>query len=158
MELHDTTDSGARFQNVLRFVAGLTKYENIPPDFLKPVVFEWHEEHVAIISLNSLHWLFEARCIDIYSDLVRNVGSLQYNSSRTSMAPFDCFVLGYALSHITFTGHWEIKMNQCHVDDDCVEMLSGGVNFMGPMSVRITKLTMSSNSITERGVTAVRKY
>ena len=38
LELHDTMDSGARFQNVLRFVAGLTKYENVPPDSLTPVV------------------------------------------------------------------------------------------------------------------------
>ena len=156
-ELDDTMDSGlsgARFQNVLRFVAGLTKYENIPPDFLKAVLLEWHEEYVASISLNSLHWLFEARCINIYSDLVRNITSLRCFSNSTNMAPFDCFVLGYALSHITFTGHWEIHISQCHVDDECVEMLAGGVNFMsstGLTGVRVTKLVVSDNSITERG-------
>ena len=158
LELDDTADSGARFQNVLRFVAGLTKYENVPPDSLTPVVLERDEEHVAIISLNSLHWLFEARCINIYCDLVGNVTSLRYNSSRTSMAPFDCFVLGYALSHITFTGHWEIDMSRCHVDDECVEMLAGGANFMsstGLKSVRITKLVLSENSITDRGATTL---
>ena len=156
MELHDNMDSEARFQNVLRFVAGLTKYENIPPDSLKPIVFEQHGEHEAVISLNPLHWLFEARCINIYSDLVRNVTSLQYRSREgsTSMAPFDCFVLGYALSHITFTGHWEITMDQVDVDDECVEMLAGGVNFMsssGLKNVRITNLDMWSNNITDRG-------
>ena len=158
LELYDTMDSGARFQNVLRFVAGLTKYENIPPDSLKPVVFEWHEEYVANISLSSLHWLFEARCINIFCDLVRNITSLRYNSSYASMAPFDCFVLGYALSHITFTGHWEMDMNECHVDDECVEMLAGGVNFMSSTAlkcVRINKLVLSRNSITDRGATAL---
>ena len=153
--LHDTVDSGA---SVLRFVAGLTKYENISPDSLNSVVLEWHEDYVANISLNSLHWLFEARCINIYSDLVRNVTSLQYHSSGTSMAPFDCFVLGYALSHITFTGHWEIYMEKCHVDDECVEMLAGGVNFMsstGLKSVRINKLTMCFGSVTESGATVL---
>ena len=158
LELNDTVDSGARFQNVLRFVAGLTKYENIPPDSLKPVVLERHEEHVAIISLNSLHWLFEARCINIYCDLVRNVTSLQYNSRYASMAPFDCFVFGYALSHITFTGHWEIDMSNCHVDDECVEMLAGRANFMSSTvlkCVRITKLVLSENCITDRGATAL---
>ena len=154
LELHDTMESEARFQNVLRFVAGLTKYENIPPDALKHVVVERHEEHVASISLNSLYWLFEARCINIYCDLVQNVTSLQYNSRDTSMAPFDCFVLGYALSHITFTGHWEIDMNRSHVDDECVEMLAGGANFMsstGLTGVGITKLVLSRNNITDRG-------
>ena len=158
LELNDTVDSGARFQNVLRFVAGLTKYENIPPDSLTPVVLERHEEHVAIISLNSLHWLFEARCINIYCDLVRNVTSLQYNSRYASMAPFDCFVLGYALSYITFTGHWEINMSRCHVDDECVEMLAGGANFMSSTvlkCVRITKLVLTDNSITDRGATTL---
>ena len=119
-ELHDTMDSQARFQNVLKFVAGLTKYENIPPESLQPVVVELREEHVANISLNSLHWLFEARCTNIYSGLVRNATSLKFNQSGSSMAPFDCFVLGYALSHITFTGHWEIHMSRCHVDDECI--------------------------------------
>ena len=158
LELHDTVDSGARFQNVLRFVAGLTKYENVPPDSLTPVVLGRHEEHVAIISLNSLHWLFEARCINIYCDLVRNVTSLQYNSRCASMAPFDCFVLGYALSHITFKGHWEIDMRNCHVDDECVEMLAGGANFMSStvlMCVRITTLVLSENSITDSGATTL---
>ena len=157
-ELDDTMDSGARFENALRFVAGLTGYGNIPPDSLKHVVLEWHEEFVASISLNSLHWLFEARCINIYSDLVKNVTSLVYNSSGTSMAPFDCFVLGYALSHITFTGHWVIGMIGCHVDDECVEMLASGVNFMsseGLKNVRITTLVIHDNNITERGATAL---
>ena len=158
LEFHDTMDSGDRFQNVRRFFAGLTKYENIAPDFLKPVVLGRHKKHVAIISLNSLHWLFEARCINIYSDLVRNVTCLHYNSTNTSMAPFDCFVLAYALSHITFTGHWEIDMSECHVDDECMEMLAGGVNFMsstGITDVRISKLVMFHNDITDRGVTAL---
>ena len=154
-EPDDTMDSGARFQNVLRFVAGWTSYENIPPDSLKDVVLEWRGESVAVISLNSLHWLFEARCIHIYSDLVRNVTRLLYISNDgTSMAPFDCFVLGYALSHITFAGHWEIYMNQCYVDDECMEMFTGGVNFMsstGLKGVRLTKLVMHRNNITDRG-------
>ena len=154
MELHNSMGSEATFQNVLRFVAGLTKYENVPPDSLKPVVLEWHEEYVADISLNSLHWLFEARCTNIYCDLVRNITRLVYNSRDTSMAQFDCFVLGYALSHITFTGHWEIDMRGCDIDDECVEMLAGGVNFMSSTvlkCVRITKLVLSRNSITDRG-------
>ena len=155
---NDAMDDGARFQNVLRFVAGLTKYENIPSDSLKPVVLERYGERVAIISLNSLHWLFEARCINTYSDLVRNVASLQYNSTGTRMAPFDYFVLGYALSHITFTGHWKIRMDHCHIDDECLEMLAGGVNFMsstGLEGVRISELDIWSNHITERGATAL---
>ena len=157
-EPDDTMDSGARFQNVLRFVAGWTSYENILPDSLKHVVLEWHGESEASISLNSLHWLFEAQCIHIYSNLVRNVTSLVYHSTGTSMAPFDCFVLGYALSHITFTGHWEIFMNGCNVDDECVEMLAGGVNFMsseGLKDVRISQLFITFGNITERGATTL---
>ena len=158
-ELDDTMDSGARFQNVLRFVAGLTKYDNIPPDSLNNIVLEWSEkeELVAKISLNSLHRFFEARCINIYSDLVVKATTLRYTSSGT-LAPFDCFVLGYALSHITFTGHWEINMNGCNVNDECVENFAGGVNFMSSgklKDVRISKLLMFSNNITDRGATTL---
>ena len=155
-ELDDTMDSAARFQNVRRFVAGLTMYENIPPDSLAPVVLEWFEdkELVAEISLNSLHWLFEARCINLYNDLVKNATTLRYFIMNSTMAPFDCFVLGYALSHITFTGHWDVYMMRCNVDDECVEMLAGGVNFMSSerlKDVRISKLHIHHGNCTERG-------
>ena len=156
-ELDDTIDSGARFQNVVRFVAGLTKFSDIPPDSLKPVVLESSKELQASISLNSLHWFFEARCINIYCDLVRNFTTLQYINA-TSMAPFDYFVLGYALSHITFTGHWEIIMTLCHFDDECAEMLAGGVKFMSSEElndVKIIKLIIPNGDITERGATTL---
>ena len=154
-ELDDTVDSEARFQNVQRFVAGLTKYENIPLDSLTPVVLQWSEEKelVATISLNSLHWLFEARCVNIYSDLVKNATALRYFSMK-SMAPFDCFVFGYALSHLNFTGHWDVGIIGCNIDDECVEMLAGGVNFMsseGLKDVRISKLYITGGHFTEKG-------
>ena len=62
--------SSTRFWKVLRFVAGLTKYENIPPDSLQQLLFQRKRGGVAKISLNSLHWLFEAQCINIYRDLI----------------------------------------------------------------------------------------
>ena len=162
--LDDTMDSEARFQNVQRFVAGLTKYENIPPDSLMPVVLEWsegydEEEIVAEISLNSLHWLFEARCINTYNDLVKNATTLRYYSMN-SMAPFDCFVLGYALSHLNFTGHWDVSMIGGNVDDECVEMLADGVNFMsseGLKDVGISTLEISGGNITKRGAITLAK-
>ena len=157
----DTMNSEARFQNVRRFVAGLTKYENIPPDSLTPVVLKWSKgkELVATISLNSLHWLFEARCINIYNDLVKNATTLEYFSGN-SMAPFDYFVLGYALSHLNFTGHWNVGMIECNVDDECVEMLADGVNFIsseGLKDVRISTLHILNDNITEKGAITLAK-
>ena len=154
-ELDDTTST--RFQKVLRFVAGLTKYENIPVDSLQQLLLQ-QDKDVVTISLNSLHWLFEARCTNIYSDLIRNVSILKYDSSHTTMTPFDCFVLGYALSHISCTGHWEITMVQCHVDEECVQMLVGGINFMSSKEVKdlnITKLILYGNAIATEGATAL---
>ena len=157
----DTMDSEARFQNVQRFVAGLTKYENISPDSLTPVVLQWSEgnELVATISLNSLHCLFEAHCVNIYNDLVKNATILQYISMK-SMAPFDYFVLGYALSHLNFTGHWDVSMIRCNVDDECVEMLAGGVNFMSSevlKDIRISTLYITDGNITEKGAITLVK-
>ena len=155
-ELDDATST--RFQKVLRFVAGLTKYENIPVDSLQQLLLQQDKEDVVNISLNSLHWLFEARCANIYSDLIRNVSILEYDSSYTTMTPFDCFVLGYALSHVSCTGHWEIAMFQCHLDDECVQMLVGGINFMSSKGVKdlsITKLDLFGNAIATEGATTL---
>ena len=155
-ELDDTTST--RFQKVLRFVAGLTKYENIPLDSLQQLLLQRDREDVVNISLNSLHWLFEARCTSIYSDLIRNASVLQYNSYFKTMTPFDCFVLGYALSHISCTGAWDITMHACHVDDECVEMLVDGINFIPSKKVKdlnITKLFLFQNAITDAGATAL---
>ena len=155
-ELDVTTSTG--FQKVLRFVAGLTKYENIPVDSLQQLLLQQDKEDVVTISLNSLHWLFEARCTNIYSDLIRNVSILKYDSSSTTLTPFDCFVLGYALSHISCTGHWEIEMSHCNVDDECVQMLVGGINFMSSKGVKdlnITKLILFRNAIATEGATAL---
>ena len=154
-ELDDTTST--RFQKVLRFVAGLTKYENIPLDSLQQLLLQ-QDKDVVTISVNSLHWLFEARCTNIYSDLIRNVSILKYDSSNTTITPFDYFVLGYALSHISCTEHWEITMVQCHIDDECVQMLVGGINFMSSKEVKdlnITKLILSGNAIATEGATAL---
>ena len=155
-ELDDTTST--RFQKVLRFVAGLTKYENIPLDSLQQLLLQQGREGVVNISLNSLHWLFEARSTSIYSDLIRNVSILKYNSYGTTMTPFDCFVLGYALSHISCTGSWDIEMIACHIDDECVEMLVSGINFMsseGLKDLSIAKLSLLRNAITDGGATAL---
>ena len=155
-ELDDTTST--RFKKVLRFVAGLTKYENIPIDFLQNLLFRQDREGVVQIPLNSLHWLFEAQCTNIYSDLIRNFSILQYSSVDTTMTPFDCFVLGYTLTHISCTADWEINMINCHVDDECVEMLVSGMNFIyskGLKDVCITKLSLCDNAITAGGANAL---
>ena len=155
-ELDDTTS--ARFQKVLRFVAGLTKLENIPLDSLQQLLLQQGREDVVKISLNSLHWLFEARCINLYSNLNRKFAILQYSSIDTTTTPFDCFVLGYALSHISCMGHWEIEIIGCHVDDECVEMLASGINFRsskGIQDLKITKLSMHNNAITTGGATTL---
>ena len=125
-KLIDTTST--RFQKVLRFVAGLTKYENIPLDSLQQLLFQQEREDVINISLNSLHWLFESQCISIYGILISNFSILRYHS-HTTMTPFDCFVLGYALSHISCTGYWEIEMTYCRIEDECVQMLVSGIRF-----------------------------
>ena len=145
-----------RFWKVLRFVAGLTKYENIPPDSLQQLLFQRKRGGVAKISLNSLHWLFEAQCINIYRDLVRNISILQYSSINNTMTPFDCFVLGYSLSHISCTSDWEIEIILCRVDDECLEMLVGGINFMSTKKdFGITKLSLNNNAITTGGATSL---
>ena len=57
----ETDITSTRFQKVLRFAAGLSKYKNIPVDSLQQLLLQQDREDVVNISLNSLHWLFEAQ-------------------------------------------------------------------------------------------------
>ena len=55
------------------------------------------------------------------------------------MTPFDCFVLGYALSHINST--WDIDIGWSHIGDEGLEMMVAG------MSYKETTLPTSLKSI-----------
>ena len=121
-----------RLRNVLRFVAGLTKFKRIPIALLQPLLLQDRHIGGTEMTLKSLHWLFETQCSDMYNKMVSSSPQLTFEGELTftgtpSISPFDCFVLGYAIAHVTC--HWKINLYGTHIGDEGVEMLVAGMNF-----------------------------
>ena len=153
LSLRDTIPGiSTRLRNVLRFVAGLTKFKRIPLASLQPLVLGSKD-----MTLKSLHWLFEAQCSDTYNELVNPYHLLIVHPSN--MLPFDYFVLGYAMAHIT--SHWVIDLSYREIDNECIEMLVAGVTFERDDFTRskenraLRHLDVSYNSIGDGGATAL---
>ena len=164
LSLPDITVPGisTRLRNVLRFVAGMTKLEGIPLASLQQQLlvlktFSHGMYSDRGLTLKSLHWLFESQCSDSYNELVSPYRLL--TNGRSSMLPFDYFVLGYAMAHITT--HWKIDLRNSSISDEEVEMLVAGVIFKRDQflqsgeNIALQQLDISSNSISEGGATVL---
>ena len=111
-------------QNVLRFTAGLTKFRNVPVDSLTSILLQDQgRRDERDIALNALHWLFEGQCS---SDAIREMTTLTFDYSFRTMDPFDCFVLGFAISR--FNCAWDINLWGTQISDEGLEMLVAGMS------------------------------
>ena len=160
IEFFQKSDTGisTRLRNVLKFVAGLTKFKDIPSVSLQPLILKSlpRDHKRKDMTLTSLHWLFEAQCSDTYIKLV-NAYPLS-TEHRSDMLLFDYFVLGYAMAHIT--SHWEINLSSRKINDEDIEMLMAGVtfkrdDFTQSEETALQQLDVSNNSIGDRGATVL---
>ena len=74
------------------------------------------------VTFDTLHWLFESQDNDVIrllrsSDIQLHMAEMSYGQYVATL--FDCFVLGYCVSHSNCT--WKIELN--YIGDDHVEML-----------------------------------
>ena len=98
-----------------------------------------------------LHWLFEAQDNDVTSKLLESSNIELIENSEVT--PFDCFVLGYCVSHINCTS-WRIVLFECHqIQDEEMEMLMrGAVEEETHCTGRISEISLNGNGITSQGV------
>ena len=151
--------TSSHFQNVVKFTAGLTKLKGIPTDRIKSILLQ-DEDDEQVIPLYSLHWLFEAQCISKYSEMIAETTILSFNHrpSDSSMTPFDCFVLGYALSHINST--WNIGILGSFIGDEGLEMMVAGMNYKEatlPPSLKSISLILGSRDISSVGLSHLKE-
>ena len=117
-------DSG-HFKMTIRFVAGLTKLADIPPDIIKLTHFFkagdisrslGSDERISRFleaRVNCLHLLFEAKDISMTT---RTLGPDEmFVSSHYSWTPLDYYVIGHAISHSNCS--WELQFSNCFMDD-----------------------------------------
>ena len=149
--------TSSHFQNVVKFTAGLTKLKGIPTDRIKSILLQDHGDY-QVIPLYSLHWLFEAQCISKYSEMIAETATLTFNHIDSSMTPFDCFVLGYALSHIN--SRWIINMRGSLIGDEGLEMMVAGMSYKEttlPPSLKSISLILVNCAISSVGLSHLKE-
>ena len=140
----------SHFKMVLLFLAGLTQFNGYSTEYvLMLFCISKYSSGKVSISLDALHWIFEAQDTTLGSSVL---GSSLVRFTSRRMAPFDCFVLGYCVSHSNCS--WNIDLGRSHIGLEGVEMLVRGIllechlQFTGSISC----LDMRHNDITSEGL------
>ena len=80
------------------------------------------------VTFDTLNWLFEAHDSKVIAKVLRSSDvqpSWQcYSQVTPGVTPFDCFVLGYCVSHSNCT--WRVDLQDCYIGDEGVEILVRG--------------------------------
>ena len=135
---------------VLRFLCGLRKFSGYPSEVLNTCVKKSGDDSASVVhtvTFDTLHWLFEARDSDVIADVL---GSSDIQPPNRTLTPFDCFVLGYCVSHSNCT--WKIS---CDIGDEGVELfVRGAVEEETHCTGGISEINLSrhGNDITSEGV------
>ncbi len=136
-----------RMKVMLRFLAGITKFEGIPEEVLRGLLIK-EAKKVREISLDGLHWLFEAQYND--TDLSSLLGPKRIGLDWTWTTPsaFDCYVLGRCIAQSKCG--WELSMTECDIGDDGLEVLAKGI---GPHPTgHISCIRARGNGISQVGM------
>ena len=148
-----------RFQTVLRFLAGLTQFTG----------FEKYTSHIMSlltdrtpefsgnklwISLDGLHWMFEAACSNVCKAIGTSVVGVDLRGG--TVTSFDSFVLGYCISHSNCP--WEVNFANCGIGDEGMAMLvRGAMEGEAKHSGYISVMNMYRNKITSTGLNQLLK-
>ena len=149
--------SHSHFQTVLRFLAGLGKFTGFPTASIRsllddpiPII----SSSDLVISLDGLHWMFEARCS---SSVCEAIGMSAVHVWLSGIVTsFDCFVLGYCVSHSNCP--WEVYLGVYGIGDEGVVMLvRGGMEGEAEHSGYISVMKMLRKKITSTGLNQLLK-
>ena len=152
------------FQMVLRFLSGIRKFSEYPIEVVDKLcgAIKMDSDSNVYVNFTMLHWLFEAQDSDVIAKLLGSSNVLldtQFGYDKNVyVMPFDCFVLGYCVSHSNCTwtidlGHQYRDCSDCHIGDEGVEMLvQGAMEEETHCTGGIVEMNLSENSITFEGV------
>ena len=148
------------FHMVLRFVCGINKFTGYSGEVLNTLcILEPSDDSASVVhevTFNALHCLFEAQENDIIADLLGS-SDIQLDTFLSPGTPFDCFVLGYCVSHSNCT--WKIDLEDCNIGDEGVEMLvRGAVEEETHCTGGISEINLGENDITSEGMKQLLKF
>ena len=130
--------NSGHFKMTMRFLAGLTKLANIPPDITRST------------ELNYFHFLLEAKNISMTTT---TLSSDEMNvRSHYSWTPLDYYVTGHAICHSNCS--WRLYFVSSSIDDEKFELFCQGCAAPGGTGCRghILHADFSSNDITSKSI------
>ena len=163
MSHHEQQQLNTYFHMVLRFLCGVGKFSEYPSKVLNTLCVEESvvdddsdgksgddpASVVRKVTFDTLHWLFEAQDESVIAKVLE-LSDIQPQCLRR-VTPFDCFVLGYCVSHSNCT--WRIYLEGCYIGDEGVEMLVRGVvEEETHCTGGISEINLMGNNITSEGV------
>ena len=153
-------DKPHHFHMVLRFLCGITQLKDYSNEqlniFLKEDSGDDSASVVREVTFDTLHWLFEAQDNNAIAKLL-GLSNVQLDEQYSQVTPFDCFVLGYCVSHSNCA--WKIDLRLCNIGDEGVEMLvRGAVEEETHCTGGISEIRLSMNDITSEGVKHLLKF
>ena len=147
-----------QFIVVLRFLAGLKKFENYPPDRIRSLLTNAHPSDASSelqITLDGLHWMVECQETSSISEAIGMV-TVKPQLRYRRLTAFDCFVLGYCVSHSNCS--WDLVLEDCCIGDEEIELLVRGALEGEPSySGHISALNLMDNQITSSGLNQLGK-
>ena len=146
------------FHMVLQFLCGLKKFNGYPSEVLNTLYVKKSSVDSASVvcefTFDTLHWFFEAQEKNVVAKLLES-SDIQLHRQNRTVTPFDCFVLGYCVSHSNCT--WKIALPDCNIGDKGVEMLvRGAAEEETHCTGGFSEMDLSENDITTDG--AVKLY
>ena len=148
------------FLMVLQFVCGINKFTGYSSEVLNTLcVKESSDDSSSVVhevTFNALHWLFEAQDNDIIDKLFGS-SDIQHCEQYGGVTPFDCFMLGYCVSHSNCT--WKIDLKYCNIGDEGVEMLvRGAVEEETHCTGGISEIKLGGNGVTSEGMKQLLEF
>ena len=147
-------DKPHHFHMVLRFLCGITQFKKYSNEQLNTFLVGGYGDGSSSgrcrVTFDTLYWLFEAHDSQV---IAKALGSSDIELSKQSsqVTPFDCFVLGYCVSHSNCT--WKIDMWCCYIGDEGVEMLvRSTMEEKTHCTGGISEINLSHNDIASEGV------
>ena len=116
----------SRMKVMLRFLAGLTAFSGVRKKHIRQLSFLKDTRERREITVDGLHWLFEAQFEDSnYTATILGKSIVRIDCTWSTVSQFDCFVLGFCIARSKCK--WELEMCECDIGEDGLTILTNAI-------------------------------
>ena len=149
---HFKKHEDGRYKVVLRFLAGITKFNGISVNTIQNLIEEYDEyqnhckpyavQNSVVVQESFITWMFEAQSWDLISELLD--GTVLYFEKYAAL-PLDYYSLGYCIVHSS--SQWMLALHGQKSEED-MRMLVAGATTRKETAARVVGLAGTSHSLT----------